>query len=679
MPRPRYIEIGKNAGSDSLARVDLVRLLRGGAVIEGNSGSGKSWLIRKLVESCAATKIAPQWVFDPEDEFSSLREMFDFLLVGPGGEVPADVRTAGLLARRLMEIGVSAVFNLSEMDEDVKQEWIRVFFMAVIDSPRKLWGYTLLYLDEAHIFAPEKGEGTSTASRAVRAMATRGRKRGKRLICATQRPAMFDKTVAAQMPNKAVGMITIDIDQDRAARSLGIRQKDRADFWDEIGSFEPGTFYVRGPAFAAQKTKIDVGKVLTTHPDPGSSGLTRRPSPTPAAIKKILAELKDLPKEAAEEVATVEGLKKRIRELEEEVRLAPKPAGPPLTERIPVPAFKKLDLTRLERMAKKLAVSEGRLAGVMTSHLEGLKSAGDELAQRQQVVVSTIGNLEATLKLASMPEKIRTSSLYGKLGTHSEEREAASPEPMHAGEIDLVKKGDLILAIKAYCLRTGASLIDATRYVNMLKVRLPCNDCGHVHSGPEHGPERQAYVSGKVERIRKPGNGVHHYDIVSAFPAPQGITSLGWRLLGAFASVYPRGMKTRAACTLISVSKRSSAVDLQLAQLRRQALIETQTGETRATTGGAKIAVERGLADLAKKSPQALLDDWTTKLGKTARDILLAIVAAGLGGLVRAQIIERTGKSNKSSGVDLAFAQLKRLGLIEKKDEWFVAVPAIRP
>ena len=54
-------------------------------------------------------------VLDNEGEFASLREAVDVLLVGAGGELPANPRHAALLARRLLEYKVSAVVDLYEL------------------------------------------------------------------------------------------------------------------------------------------------------------------------------------------------------------------------------------------------------------------------------------------------------------------------------------------------------------------------------------------------------------------------------------------------------------------------------------------------------------------------------------------------------------------------------------
>jgi ribosomal protein L7/L12 len=465
------------------------------------------------------------------------------------------------------------------------------------------------------------------------------------------------------MPNKIVGMISIDIDQDRAARSMGIRQKDKPDFFDAITNFEPGTFFVRGPAFAVQKAKIAVGKTLTTHLDPGEVASRHKP-PTPGAIKRILSELKDLPDEAEEEVATVEGFKKKIRELEGALREA-KHATPVVKETAPekikVPMIRKGELARLARMTKKLVKAEAALTSVLGSSLDGLRGAGDQLSQRQQVVVSMLGNLQVALQ--GTPTKIQTNTTYGKL-----DKTGAPSEH----ELKLIANGHVILAIKSYRERTGASLLDAKNVMDIAR-----------------DPSKTAYFGGKVERFKKNGNSVHAADIASAYPkeltspppAKEGsIKALGWKLFGVIASVYPRSMKSRTACTLVGVSRRSSAVDLQLAALRKTALIQSRDGENELTSTGLGLAKARKLIGITHKSPIEALEDCLGRLKKkAARDILQVVAFAGEAGITRAAIIEKLGRSNKSSDVDLAFSQLKGVGWVSKEDDRFVAAKEIRP
>jgi ABC-type transport system involved in cytochrome bd biosynthesis fused ATPase/permease subunit len=94
----KKIKVGTQQESGEALTIDVDALIRSKALIQGNSGAGKSGLIRVIVEQIATT--VPVIIIDPESEFASLREKLDMVLVGEGGELPADPRSAGLLARK---------------------------------------------------------------------------------------------------------------------------------------------------------------------------------------------------------------------------------------------------------------------------------------------------------------------------------------------------------------------------------------------------------------------------------------------------------------------------------------------------------------------------------------------------------------------------------------------------
>ena len=56
-------------------KVDLQKLLTHKLAVQGNSGSGKSWLVRTLLEGTHGA--VQHLVLDPEGEFKTLRERFD--------------------------------------------------------------------------------------------------------------------------------------------------------------------------------------------------------------------------------------------------------------------------------------------------------------------------------------------------------------------------------------------------------------------------------------------------------------------------------------------------------------------------------------------------------------------------------------------------------------------------
>ena len=69
-----------------------------------------------------------------------------------------------------------------------------------MNAPKALWHPVLVVLDEAHIFAPEKGQ--SEALDAVIGLAALGRKREFCAILATQRISKLHKDVAAEWRRK---------------------------------------------------------------------------------------------------------------------------------------------------------------------------------------------------------------------------------------------------------------------------------------------------------------------------------------------------------------------------------------------------------------------------------------------------------------------------------------------
>jgi hypothetical protein len=56
-------------------------------LIQANSGGGKSRAIRQLLEQTHGR--VQQLVLDPEGEFATLRERFDYVLAGRGAEAVA--------------------------------------------------------------------------------------------------------------------------------------------------------------------------------------------------------------------------------------------------------------------------------------------------------------------------------------------------------------------------------------------------------------------------------------------------------------------------------------------------------------------------------------------------------------------------------------------------------------
>jgi hypothetical protein len=291
---------------------DADRLVASRLLIQANSGGGKTRTLRRLLEQSHGR--LQHLVIDPEGEYHTLREQFDYVLAAPsGGDTVAHPRTAAMLAERLLQLNVSAILDIYELNPDHRVLFVQRFLDALVNAPRELWHPALIVLDEAHVYAPEGKENASTT--AVKALASRGRKRGFCLVPATQRLAKLSKDVAAECNNKLIGRCTLDVDIKRAAEELGFSTNEQR---LSLRHLEPGQFYAYGPAFDVKApVLVMVGAIKTSHPEPGQKAA---PVPAPTdKVKKVLQQLADLPAEAEEREKTVAQLKAENQALKREV------------------------------------------------------------------------------------------------------------------------------------------------------------------------------------------------------------------------------------------------------------------------------------------------------------------------------------------------------------------------
>ncbi len=368
---------------------DLNRLIDTRLLIQANSGGGKSWCLRRLLEQTHGA--VQHLVIDPEGEFASLRERFDYVLaVKQGGDTAAEPRTGALLAERLLELGVSAILDLYELKAHDRVRFVRVFLEALIDAPKKLWHPALVVVDEAHVYCPEKDEAESAG--AVKDLATRGRKRGFCAVLATQRLAKLHKDAAAECNNKLIGRTSLDVDLKRASDDLGFRGRDR---WPELRALDNGEFFAFGPALSSEVRKVKIGPVLTTHPKAGAR-LAFAPAPPPTdKIKALLPKLSDLPAESEKKARREADLRGEIRSLKEQLRARPSATVEKAVEkRVEIQVLKDKIVSRLERQ------------------VAALKERGEQLEARASELRATASEIAGTLRaFLARPAPARPSQM----------------------------------------------------------------------------------------------------------------------------------------------------------------------------------------------------------------------------------------------------------------------------
>lgn len=385
-------------GTDSDGRkvtCDVQKLIDTRLLVQANSGGGKSWCLRRLLEQTHGK--VQQLVIDPEGEFATLRERYDYVLAAPhGADTVAQPRSAAMLAERLLELGVSAVLDIYELKHDERVAFVDRFCRALVDAKKKLWHPVLVVIDEAHVFCPEGGKNHDSMG-AVIDLCTRGRKRGFCPVLATQRLATLNKNAAAQCNNKLIGRTALDVDMKRAAFELGFDKHQM----QSLRALPEGHFFAFGPAIAKTVTQLHVGEVATTHPKAGAR-LAFVPPPPTAKVTALLPKLADLPAEAEERAKTVEALRTENASLRRELTTAkkaiPPPPPAPKQQRVEVPVLKGHDLQRLESAiatGTKLVEKLDHAAAACGKAVDAVVAVRTQIKDAVHVVASAAARMQA--------------------------------------------------------------------------------------------------------------------------------------------------------------------------------------------------------------------------------------------------------------------------------------------
>ncbi|MBH0239857.1 helicase HerA domain-containing protein [Methylobrevis albus] len=297
------------AGTPAL--LDLEELLATRLLVQGNSGSGKSHLLRRLLEQSAPW--VQQCVIDPEGDFVTLAEKYGHVVVEADR---GEAELAGI-ADRIRRHRVSVVLNLEGLDVEQQMRAAAAFLTGLFDADREHWYPVLVVVDEAQLFAPAvAGEVSDEARRlslgAMTDLMCRGRKRGLAGVIATQRLAKLAKNVAAEASNFLMGRTFLDIDMARAADLLGLDRRQAEMFRD----LARGRFVALGPALSRRPLPIAIGTVETQ----------------PRSTSPKLTPLPEAPEDARELILTADPAAPSVIPLRRRPAAPPRPTGDILAE-----------------------------------------------------------------------------------------------------------------------------------------------------------------------------------------------------------------------------------------------------------------------------------------------------------------------------------------------------------
>lgn len=238
--------------------LDITKLLETRLLIQASSGGGKSYLIRKILEETHGRCV--QVVIDPEGEFGTLTEQFEYDLVRPTRVDPAQAEALGVTA---IKSGVSVIIDLYELRREDRAEFVGHLINGMMNAPKEDWKPALVVVDEAHMFAPVRvtNEEKMPSAKPMHDLAARGRKRGLAVVIATQRISKLHSDLAAECLNKLMGRTTLSNDLRRAGDEIGLI----GSRVNRLRALRPGRFYALGPALVDVPESATIGLVKTTH------------------------------------------------------------------------------------------------------------------------------------------------------------------------------------------------------------------------------------------------------------------------------------------------------------------------------------------------------------------------------------------------------------------------------
>lgn len=281
------VDMGVDGAGRPVA-MDLEELLATRLLVQGNSGSGKSHLLRRLLERSAGR--VQQVVIDPEGDFVTLADAYGHVAIEAGDYAEREIAA---MAARIREHRASVVLSLEGLEAEGQMRCAAVFLNALFDAPRDHWFPALVVVDEAQLFAPAGGGEVAEEVRraslgAMTNLMCRGRKRGLAGVIATQRLAKLAKNVAAEASNFLMGRTFLDIDMARAADLLGMERRQA----ETIRDLQRGHFLALGPAVSRRPVAVRIGAVETS---------ARSSSPKLIPLPSVPTDMRDLIERGSDE------------------------------------------------------------------------------------------------------------------------------------------------------------------------------------------------------------------------------------------------------------------------------------------------------------------------------------------------------------------------------------------
>ena len=296
-------------------------LIERGLAIFGMRGSGKSYLVGKILEELAEAG-QPFLVVDLMGEYVTLKEKYPVVVMSLGNEPYADVKAikpemSRAIARTVLETGQAAVIDLKPGTMLEKFRFLAEFLPAFYHEAERLKRPIVLVLDEAHRLTPEKSlirlkelkEYQNKVMYYLYDVGATGRHHGIGYIAVARREAEVAKSTVTQC----------ELEIHFKAKGIDVEKlKEKTSLAQKVSRFEKGEALVLG--LEDDIIIIRVGERKCTH-----GGVTPSFKPVQVSadfLSKLQEALKSVKYEEAEPEAlrkTIEKQRRQIERLKDEV------------------------------------------------------------------------------------------------------------------------------------------------------------------------------------------------------------------------------------------------------------------------------------------------------------------------------------------------------------------------
>lgn len=297
----------------------------------GGPGSGKSYNNCLFAEQFL-TQHGTIVVFQPRDEYYTLKEKFDVVCVGGvhAKDIDFALTKPKMYAKHVVEDGISMIFYTAGRDEQKLVSWVSRFIEHVLTLQETHHRPLLIILEEAQDYVPKSASGHVAPpwvfNQMVRSFTkcfTEGRKLNVIAIASSQRPQQVDFTVRQLANVKFFGKFSSQDIKYVDKECLAIIRQEGIDVKaSKLLHLKKGEWLVN--------CELMTDYIKVTHPrltkhgaeTPKLEYIAPRTSETKKTVNDLAAAIKEaLEKEAAEQ-SEFEKAKRKIRDLEKKLEAA---------------------------------------------------------------------------------------------------------------------------------------------------------------------------------------------------------------------------------------------------------------------------------------------------------------------------------------------------------------------